>query len=206
MGKGQETRERILEIAESAVLAKGFGATSIEEIITEAGITKSGFFYHFRDKNELARALLARYREKDAELQDQIHSRALELTDDPLHALLAALRMFAEAMQALPDVHPGCMVATICYHERLFDADVRELNREAILGWRARYRVIFERIAERYPPHEEVDLDVLADTLGVVTDGAIIASKALGQPAVLPAQVLLLRSFIKRLFLPHTVA
>ena len=30
MGKGEATRERILEIAEAAVLAKGFGATSIE--------------------------------------------------------------------------------------------------------------------------------------------------------------------------------
>ncbi|TIL69490.1 MAG: helix-turn-helix transcriptional regulator, partial [Mesorhizobium sp.] len=58
MRKGAETRERILEIAEASVLAKGFGATSIEEVIAEAGITKSGFFYHFKDKNELARALM----------------------------------------------------------------------------------------------------------------------------------------------------
>ena len=54
MGKGQATRERILDIAEASVLVKGFGATSIEEIIAEAGITKSGFFYHFKDKSELA--------------------------------------------------------------------------------------------------------------------------------------------------------
>ena len=32
-----------------------------DEIIAEAGITKSGFFYHFRDKNDLAKALLQRY-------------------------------------------------------------------------------------------------------------------------------------------------
>ena len=55
MGKGEATRERILEIAEAAVLAKGFGATSIEEVIAEAGLTKSGFFYHFKDKHDLAR-------------------------------------------------------------------------------------------------------------------------------------------------------
>jgi TetR/AcrR family transcriptional regulator, transcriptional repressor for nem operon len=42
MRKGDETRERILEIAEMSVLAKGFAATSIEEIIAEAGITKAG--------------------------------------------------------------------------------------------------------------------------------------------------------------------
>ena len=72
MGKGIETRERILQIAESAVLAKGFGATSIDEVIAEAGITKSGFFYHFRDKNELARAMLRRYVETEDRLFDDI--------------------------------------------------------------------------------------------------------------------------------------
>ena len=65
MGKSQNKREQILEIAERAVLAKGFGATSIEEIIAEAGITKSGFFYHFKDKNELALALINRYIDQD---------------------------------------------------------------------------------------------------------------------------------------------
>lgn len=44
MRKGEATRERILEVAEASVLAKGFGARSIEEVIAEAGITKSGFF------------------------------------------------------------------------------------------------------------------------------------------------------------------
>jgi AcrR family transcriptional regulator len=53
-----DTRQRILDVAQSAVLEKGFAATSIEEIIAEVGITKSGFFYHFADKGELARALL----------------------------------------------------------------------------------------------------------------------------------------------------
>ena len=58
MRKGQETRTRVMDIAEVAILSKGYGATSIEEIIEEAGITKSGFFYHFPDKRALALALL----------------------------------------------------------------------------------------------------------------------------------------------------
>jgi AcrR family transcriptional regulator len=52
-----DTRERLLESAEAAVLAKGFAVTSIEELIAVVGITKNGFFYHFKDKGELARAL-----------------------------------------------------------------------------------------------------------------------------------------------------
>src|SRR4029077_8917846 len=41
--KGSDTRERILDVSEAAVLEKGFAATSIEEVIAAVGITKSGF-------------------------------------------------------------------------------------------------------------------------------------------------------------------
>lgn len=54
--KGERTRERILDVAYESIVQKGFAATSIEELVEAAGITKSGFFYHFRDKNDMARS------------------------------------------------------------------------------------------------------------------------------------------------------
>ena len=93
MGKGSATRDRILEIAETAVLAKGFGATSIDEIIAEAGITKSGFFYHFKDKSELARGLVDRYSGQNDRLLDDVFGRARALSDDPLQQLLIGLTL-----------------------------------------------------------------------------------------------------------------
>ena len=75
MGKGSATRNRILDVTEAAVLEKGFSATSIDEVIAEAELTKSGFFYHFPDKNTLARALLMRYLKCDTEMQDEIFDR-----------------------------------------------------------------------------------------------------------------------------------
>ena len=111
--KGDETRERILAVAESAVLAKGFSATSIEEIIAEVGITKSGFFYHFKDKGELAKGLLVRYLDRDTLLLDEIFRRGDELHTDPLHGFLIALKLFAEMMSDLPKAHPGCLAAFV---------------------------------------------------------------------------------------------
>jgi len=73
--KTGDTRDRLLELAESAVLAKGFSATSIDELIAAAGISKSGFFYHFKDKGELAKGLLLRYLEQDRELLENIFRR-----------------------------------------------------------------------------------------------------------------------------------
>ena len=193
-------RSRLMDIAEAAVLAKGFGATSIEELITEAGITKGGFFYHFPDKNALARALLVRYLEREEDLLDGIFGRARELHEDPLHAFLIGLKLLAELMDDLPNGHPGCLVATYCYNERLFDRDVRALYTEALLGWRARFRAYLDEIAERHPPREPVDLDALADMVNNTVEGGIIMSKALRDPSVLGKQVLQLRTYIKLLF------
>jgi AcrR family transcriptional regulator len=199
--KGGDTRERILEIAEAAVLEKGFAGTSIDELIAAVGITKSGFFYHFRDKNELARALLVRYVERDNALLDDLFRRADELHEDPLHGFLVGLKMFSEMMADLPSGHPGCLVASYCYQDRLFDREVRNLNTAAVLGWRRRFRERLDRIAARYPPRIAVDLDDLADMVSVVADGGIILSRVVSDPAALSRQVLLYREFIRAVFL-----
>lgn len=202
MSKGAQTRERILQVAESAVLEKGFGATSIDEVIAEADITKSGFFYHFRDKNALARALLERYIEQDEIILDRLFGRAQELSDDPLQSFLVALKLFAEMVEDLPSGHPGCIVAVYCYQERLFDRSIHETNREAVLQWRGRFRQILDDIAKVYPPREPVDLDELADMVSTIMEGGIVMSKALRNPDSLPRQILLFRTFIKLLFSP----
>jgi len=199
--KGSDTRERILDVAETAVLEKGFAATSIEELIAAVGITKSGFFYHFKDKNELARTLLVRYVEREDALFDELFARADELNEDPLHGFLVGLKMLSEMMADLPSGHPGCLVASYCYQDRLFDREVRELNAAAVLNWRKRFRERLDRIAERYPPRNAVDLDDLADMLSVIADGGIILSKAVGDKLVLARQVMLYRDFVRAVFL-----
>lgn len=200
------TRSRLLEVAEASVLEKGFAATSIDELIAQVEITKSGFFYHFKDKNELARAMLERYLENEEELLEGLFTRAQELTDDPLQGFLVGLKLLAEMMADLPNGHPGCLVATYCYQERLFDREVRELNKQGALQWRNRFRRILDEIAALYPPREAVDLDQLADMVSTVVEGGIVMSKALEDRQSLPKQVLLFRSYIKLLFLPDTTA
>ncbi len=189
-----------MDIAEAAILTKGYGATSIEEIIEEAGITKSGFFYHFPDKGSLARALLERYVEAEDVLFDDLLRRAEELHDDPLHVLLIALKLFAEMMADLPAGHPGCLIATYCYNERLFDRQIQEINQQALLAWRTRFRALLERIAELYEQRDLVDLDHVADMVATTAEGGIILSKSLKDPQILPQQILMLRSYIKLLF------
>src|SRR3982751_3745406 len=126
--KGERTRDRILDITYDAIVQKGFAATSIEELVEAAGITKSGFFYHFKDKNDLARQLFERFLGEDERIIDTLEARAQELSDDPLQSFLIFLNLYAQVMDDMEALHPGCMVATVTYQERMFDAHVRQMN------------------------------------------------------------------------------
>ncbi len=192
-----------MDIAQEAVLSKGFDATSIEEIVAAANITKGGFFYHFPDKNALAKALIDRHIEVEDELFDDVFSRARELSDDPLQAALIGLKLLAELIDDMPNGHPGCIVATAVYQDRLFNADVREANRRAVEGWRRRFREMIDGIVAVYPPNDDVDLDHLADLVSGVIEGGLVVAKALEEPRATAQQVMMLRSYFKLLFAPR---
>lgn len=196
------TRARILDIAEAAVLEKGFEATSIDEIVVEAEISRGGFFYHFQDKNALARAMLERYIEVENQLYDDIFARARELSDDPLHSMQVGLKMLAELLEDMPNGHPGCVIAATAYQDRLFDQGVRDLNRQAILGWRKRFRAMFEEIATVYDAREPVDLDALGDMVSSVVEGGLVLQRALREHKTAGEQIMLLRTYLKLLFKP----
>jgi TetR/AcrR family transcriptional repressor of nem operon len=202
--KGISTRERIMDIAEDAVLAKGFGATSIEEIIAAAGITKSGFFYHFKDKNALAQSLLERHLAQDDAILDGIFGRAGELSEDPLQVFLIGLKLLAEMMRDLPGGHRGCLVATYCYNERLFDRRIQDLNRQAVLNWRRRFAAMFARIDEIHGRPDGADAEALADMVSAMVEGGILLSKVLKEPEILARQILLLRACVQLIYQPRT--
>jgi TetR/AcrR family transcriptional repressor of nem operon len=56
----QQTRDRIVDVAATALRAKGIDGVSIAEIMAEAGLTHGGFYAHFKSKDELIGAALGR--------------------------------------------------------------------------------------------------------------------------------------------------
>ena len=198
--KGERTRERILDIAYDSIIQKGFAATSIEELVEAAGITKSGFFYHFKDKNDLARQLFDRFLAEDEAIIETLENRARELSDEPLQSLLIFLNLYAQMMDDMEALHPGCMVATVTYQERIFDPALKRMNEDYLTRTRARFRRWFEEISAAHPPRGPVDLDALADHLTVIVEGAIVLSKALKDESLMGKQVRLFRSHIRLMF------
>ena len=198
--KGEKTRERILDFAYDSIVQKGFAATSIEELVEAAGITKSGFFYHFRDKNDMARQLFERFLAEDESIVDTLVSRARELSDDPLQSFLIFLNLYAQMMDDMETLHPGCMVASVTYQERLFDSEVRQMNVDYLTRTRARFADWLEQIARQHPPRIDADIDALADHLTIIVEGAIIYAKALRDPGMMGRQTRLFRNHVKLLF------
>jgi len=199
--KGERTRERLLDLAYDGMITKGFAATSVEELVDAAGITKSGFFYHFKDKHELARQVLARYRAENDELFDRIEARARELSDDPLHGFLVFLRLYAEAVDENVAMTPGCLVATVAFQERSFAHDVRSANVEMVESWRGRFRAWLQAIVAAYRPNREVDVEALVDAGWSAIFGAFTLARTTGPNAVVARQLLLYRETVRRTFL-----
>jgi AcrR family transcriptional regulator len=85
----------LIEDAAAELFAeRGYVATTIEEIVTRAGVTKPMLYRHFESKQELVITLLERHRD--------------ELAAAPLDVLLAtADRPFAERLDAMLDAWFG---------------------------------------------------------------------------------------------------
>ena len=201
--KGERTRTRILDVAYDSIVHKGFAATSIDELVEAAGITKSGFFYHFKDKGELAEAMMERYLVQDKAVLDEIFKRADELNDDPLHGLLVALKLFAEMLGNLPEAHPGCLAASFCYQDQLFNKKIRDMNADGLLRWRKRFRERLDKIAEKYTPRGPVDLEALSDMAASNVEGGLILGRVLKDVTILPRQIMLFRDLVRTTFLPE---
>jgi TetR/AcrR family transcriptional regulator, transcriptional repressor for nem operon len=201
--KGERTRERLLDLAYDSMIRKGFAATSIEELVEAAGITKSGFFYHFKDKRDLARQLIERHSDEDAQFLDGMVRRARELSDDPLHSFLIFLKLYAEAMDELVDLHPGCFVATVTFQDLTFDREMRRANTASVLAWRKLFIGWLEEIAQAHPPRGKLEACDLADAILAFTYGGMTLAKALEDNKAISRQAMLFRETVRLHFQPH---
>jgi TetR/AcrR family transcriptional repressor of nem operon len=200
---GVATRGKILDAAQSLVLERGYVGMTVDHVLDAVGITKGAFFHHFKSKDELARALLERYAERDERLYRETRERAEKLSDDPLQQLLLFIGLFQEMFEGLTEPYPGCLFASYVYELQQFGEDTQNLIRNSFLKWRELLQEKFEAAARRYPPRIEVDAASLADAFTVVLEGAFITSKALNEPKLVSEQLRHFRNYVDLLFRPR---
>jgi TetR/AcrR family transcriptional regulator, transcriptional repressor for nem operon len=199
--KGERTRERLLDLTYDAVIRKGFASTSIEELVDAAGITKSGFFYHFRDKTDLARQLIETFTGRNETFLDDMERRARELSDEPLHSFLIFLKLYAEAMEEETVGHPGCLVATVTFQDHSWDRETRQLVIDQVLSWRGRFLGWLQEIAAVHPPKGKASLEDLADAILAFTYGGMTIARALDDNSAISRQTMMFRETVRMHFL-----
>ena len=76
--KGQATRALILQTAAEVFAERGYGDTTMAELIGRSGMARGAFYFHFASKEELA---LATFRAKQQQLIHRLVSEAGEQAD-----------------------------------------------------------------------------------------------------------------------------
>jgi len=198
--RANSSRERILSTAETIILQRGFAGTTIDDILEKASITKGGFFYHFKGKTELARALVDRYIEMDNEMFESLSERADTLSEDPLQQALIFLNLLSETVAGMSETHPGCLVASFVYETQQFDDAIRLRISEGLISWR---NLVVERLNEIikiYPPKVDVSVTVLAHMFSSCLQGGIILARVYNSNQALIDQVQAYRTHLRLMF------
>ena len=196
----KNTKERILDNAEALTLEKGFAGMSIDDILKATEITKGAFFYHFKTKAELARALVERYWENDYKLFEQFSKRADELSEDPLQSMLISLKLFEEFIEQWEEPPAGCIFASYVYEIQQFDLGIKKFIADGFKQWKMLYEYRIEKIIQKYPPKIEIEASELAETIMCIIEGGFILSKSLEDSQLLARSVRQFRRYLQLIF------
>src|SRR5260370_35322545 len=81
-------KTKLLDAALSVIRAKGYSATTVDDLCQTAGVTKGAFFHHFKSKEDLAISATDHF----GQMADRVFSTApYQSLPDPVNRLLGAV-------------------------------------------------------------------------------------------------------------------
>ncbi len=179
-----------MAVATELIRRHGYMATTVDDICARAGVTKGGFFYHFKTKDQLAEACLAQWDAGAAAMESrapfqaaaQPYDRALgymdfyiSLFDNP--ALLTSC-LAGTTVQEVADTHPSLRdAANVCF-----------------VNASGRFRALLDQASARRQPR--VDTASLASLWMATVQGSLILAKASQNPSVIRRNLEHVRSYI----------
>lgn len=201
---GSITRENILTTAMGLALRQGHVATSIDEIISEAGINKGTFFYHFPSKKALAVAMIEKFSEVEMQILEENLAKANKLSKDPLQQLLIFVGLIQELHAQLEEGQIGCLYASYSYENQLVDEDVKTMATDTFGQWKIKLSEKIQEIMKRYPPLFKINPDDLADMFLVTLEGAYVLTRIKKQSNAVEVHLELYKTYLESLFFkPH---
>ena len=187
---------RLLKAARDTIRAKGFAATSVDDLCVAAGVTKGAYFYQFGSKEALGVAAASYWAETTTAL---FEVAPYHLPDDPLDRILAYVDLRRSIISG-EFAEFTCLVGTMVQETYASSPAIRD----------ACGRSIFSHAATL-----EADIQAAIINLGIVGDwtaaslarhtqtviqGAFILAKAANNPALAVEGVDHLDRYIRLLF------
>lgn len=190
------TKEALLNAAERLMLAKGYTATSIDEICTMVGVTKGGFFHYFPTKQELAKAALHRFY---AATGGRILGFPLPETMDPLQRVYQRLDILIE-MARNPDLPKSCLIGNLTQEVSHTHPELRAVCDELFSRWVNGFEGELAAAKAKHVPQATWSPQSLAEHLLATIQGSLLLAKSSQDPAIVEKNLLHYRNYLEGLF------
>jgi TetR/AcrR family transcriptional repressor of nem operon len=191
-----ESKTKLLNAALNAIRAKGYAATTVDDICHAAGVTKGSFFYHFSTKDDLALTAAAHWSQMTERFFAEAPYRRLP---DPLDRLLGYVDFRISILRGdLTDY--TCFLGTLLQETYATHPDIREACERGLATHNDTLVRDIEAAKSLYAP----DAPWSAESLGVfiqsVVQGALIFAKAKQGPEVARESLAHLRRYLELQF------
>jgi len=192
--KASKTKLKLLDISKQLMMSKGYNATKVEEICQMAEVTKGAFFYYFKTKEDLGMSVLDYYWQ---ERQAQFMASDWLASDDPFDRIEGFLAVVADVFMNDPHGY-SCLAGSFTQELADTNTDFREIVSGLFDEWSEQIKPVLQEANERSGNH--VDIDLLADYIVVVTEGALILAVARQDRQVIAQHLNLLNTHIRSVF------
>jgi len=166
-----DTRLRILLAAMDLFSEKGFGSTSISDILSRSQANSGSLYHFFPGKQDVLVGVLELYR-------DGIHRMLLEPAwqgvEDPIERVFALLDRYRGALLESECVY-GCPIGSLALELHEPDPPVRELLAQNFTGWTGAIGGCLAAAADRLP--RETDIQGLAEFILTTMEGGVMQAR-----------------------------
>lgn len=186
-------RDRIVHSALQLFAEKGYGSTSVAEILSAADVNAGSLYHVFPGKQDVLLAVLAAYRDG---LAPMLLRPAWEGVTDPIERVFALLAKY-RALLASTDCTYGCPIGSLALELHEPDPAVRELLAKNFQGWVAAIERCFDEAGDRLP--RDVDRRQLAMLALATMEGGVMVSRTERTMDAFDDAVAAFRSYIDHL-------
>ncbi len=190
------SKRKLLDAAVKLIRTKGYCATSIDNLCAETGLTKGGFFHHFRNKEELGLAVAQHWTDITAPFFEAAPYQKLAT---PLERILGYVDFRKSILQGTL-AEFTCLAGTLVQEVHTSNPEVAAAGGKAIIGHADTLAEDIELAMKQSGKTFNFTAESLALHTQVVLQGAFILAKATGGPARAAESIDHLRRYIELLF------